>query len=61
MEHTPNKPGASGTNREEGRHAPALLDKDSSIARKSGMGSEEDWLSRATGDPAFWLKEAEHQ
>lgn len=58
MEH---KPGTSETNHEERRHALALSNEVSSVARKAGTGSEEDWLSQATGDPAFWLKEAEHE
>lgn len=58
MEH---KPGTSETNHEERRHAPALSNEGLSVARKAGTGSEEDWLSQATGDPAFWLKEAEHE
>jgi hypothetical protein len=60
MEHTPSEPGVPGTNQEEGRyHAPALLDKGPFVARKTGAGSEEDWLAQATSDPAFWIKESE--
>jgi hypothetical protein len=60
MEHTPSESGAPGTNQEEGRYAPALADKDPSVAKKAGAGSsEEDWLTQATGDPAFWIKELE--
>jgi hypothetical protein len=55
------KPGTPETNHEERRHAPALSNEGLSVARKAGAGSEEDWLSQATGDPAFWLKEPEHE
>lgn len=58
MEH---KSGTSETNHGERRHAPALSNEGTSVARKAGTESEEDWLSQATGDPAFWLKEAEHE
>ena len=53
--------GTSETNHEERRHSSALSNEGSSVARKAGTGSEEDWLSQATRDPAFWLKEAEHE
>ena len=59
MEHTPSEPGAPGMNKEEGRYAPTLPDKSPSVARQTGVGSEEDWLAQATGDPAFWIKEPE--
>jgi hypothetical protein len=49
------------TNHEESHHALALSNEDHSVARKAGTGSEEDWLSQATGDPAFWLKEPEQE
>jgi hypothetical protein len=58
MEH---KSGTSETNHEERRHALALSNEGTSVARKAGTEIEEDWLSQATGDPAFWLKEAEHE
>jgi hypothetical protein len=56
MEHTPNRPGMPGINHEEGRQAAALSNKSPSVAGKAGVESEEDWLSQATGDPAFWIK-----
>lgn len=55
MEHTPNKPGMLGTIHEEGRQAAGLSNENSSGAGKTGADSEEDWLSQATGDPAFWI------
>ena len=58
MEH---KPGTPETNHEERRHAPALSNEGPSVARKAGTGSEEDWLSQATGAPASWLKGPEHE
>jgi hypothetical protein len=56
MEHTPNMP---SINHEEGRQAAALSNESPSVAGKAGAESEEDWLSQATGDPAFWIKEPE--
>ncbi len=56
MEHTPNRPGMPGINHEEGRQAAALSNESPSVAGKAGVESEEDWLSQATGDPAFWIK-----
>ena len=56
MEHTPNRPGVPGINHEEGRQAAALSNESSSVVGKTGVKSEEDWLSQATGDPAFWIK-----
>lgn len=56
-------PGAPDTEREEARSSLATLDKGAAAAgtRKNGIVSdktetEEDWVSLATGDPAFWLK-----
>jgi hypothetical protein len=59
MEQTPHMPGMPGINHEEGRQAAALSNASSSVAGKAGADSEEDWLSQATGDPAFWIKEPE--
>jgi hypothetical protein len=59
MEHTPNMPSMPGINYEEGRQAAALSNESPSVAGKAGAESEEDWLSQATGDPAFWIKEPE--
>jgi hypothetical protein len=56
MEHTPNKLGMLGINYEEGRQAAALSNESPSSAGKTGARSEEDWLSQATSDPAFWIK-----
>ena len=49
------KPGTPETNHEVRRHAPALSNEGPSVARKAGAGSE------ATGAPASWLKEPEHE
>lgn len=56
---TPNKPGMQGIEREEGRSMPVPSEKGPVVAdpRKAGVELEEDWMSLATGDPAFWLKE----
>ena len=59
MEHTPNMPSMPGINHEQGRQAAALSNESPSVAGKAGAESEEDWLSQATGDPAFWIKEPE--
>jgi len=60
---TPEVPGAPDTEREEMRSSLVTLDKGAAAAgtRKDGTVSdktetEEDWVSLATGDPAFWLK-----
>ena len=62
MEGRPNEPGTPGTIREEGRISPVTSSKGSIAARsqKSGVRSEEGWFSVGTDDPAFWLKEIEH-
>jgi len=59
MEHTPHMPGVPGINHEEGRQAATLSNESPSVAGKAGVDSEEDWLSQATSDPAFWIKEPE--
>ena len=62
MEGRPNEPGTLGTIREDGRISQVTSSKGSIAARsqKSGVGSEEEWCSLGTDDPAFWLKEIEH-
>ena len=62
MEARPNEPGTPGTNREEGRTSRFPSNKGAIAARsqKSGVGSEEEWFSLGSDDPAFWLKEIEH-
>ena len=58
MEH---KPGTPETNTKRGATLRLCRTRAPSVARKAGKGSEEDWLSQASGDPAFWLKEPEHE
>lgn len=62
MEARTNEPGMPGTNREEGRTSQVPSSKDAIVARgqKSGAGPEEEWFSLGTDDPAFWLKESDH-
>ncbi len=59
----PNEPGKAAMDHEEGRSMPASPEKSPIIAgpRKTGAGSEENWLSLATGDPAFWLKDPDQE
>jgi len=58
---TPDVPGATGTEREEGGAslAPPNEGPAANSPRRavSETGIEEDWASIATGDPAFWLKD----
>ena len=61
---TSNTPDAPGTKRAEATPSPALPDGEPAIADAQGagagpreVGTEEDWTSMATGDPALWLKQ----
>jgi hypothetical protein len=60
---TPDVPGASGTEREEGGASLAPTNEGSAsnvllrTGTVSGTAIEEDWAPMATGDPAFWLKD----
>ena len=63
MSSTPDVPGASGKEREEGGAslAPTNEGPAANGPRRAGAVSgteiEGDWASMATGDPAFWLKD----
>ena len=60
---TPDVPGAADMEREEGSSSLAppngglAADGSRGVEVVSGAGIEEDWVSMATGDPAFWLKD----
>lgn len=62
MEARLNERGTPGTNREEGTTSQVPSSKGAMVARsqKSGAGPEEGWSSLGTDDPAFWLKESDH-
>jgi hypothetical protein len=64
MSSTPDVPGASGKEREEGgaslaptNEGPAANNGLQRAGAVSGTEIEGDWASMATGDPAFWLKD----
>lgn len=59
METKPDKPGVTGMDREERPSSTGSSDKSPITTRpqQSGAEPEEDWMSLATGDPAFWLKD----
>jgi len=59
MEAKPSKPGVPGIDHEERHSLTGSLDKSpiTTHTQQTSTEPEEDWLSLATGDPAFWLKE----
>lgn len=62
MEFRPNESGTPGMDREEGLSSLTPSSKGTIVAhpRKIGAGLEEDWSFLGTDDPAFWLKEPNH-
>jgi hypothetical protein len=62
MEAKPNRPGVAGMDHEERRFFRGSPDKSPMTTHypQTGTEPEEDWMSLATGDPAFWLKECDH-